>query len=418
MAINSRPGSLVNKPREKGPLQVEAVQHGDALLVNLLQVRFYRRSPPERGAVTPMPARPPRPTRYVPSPPPCTGSRIGVEAPGERRCPRSDRYDVVVVGAGPPARRPPTAGGGRTPRARPREEPFPREDLRRRTHPRAVRQLHDIGLAELLDRFHRFDGCGRSPTASPWSWSGPATRTTRPTATGAPARPRRDGGRRAVKAGATLWQATEAVAPLVEGGLVAGGGQAQGQREHRVGAGPVPPRGRRRQLPLRPGAGHGPGRRYPSDGHPGYFESPGHDEPWIESHLDLRDRHGDALPGYGWIFPWATGRERRRGPPVHLPGWKAINTSHLMEAFVQMPRPLGLGPDNRPRDPTGGRLPMGNSVEPAAGPLAGVRRRRRLDQPVQRRGHRLRYETGRRPPRPRRGAAHGTAWLSSATPRA
>jgi len=35
----------------------------------------------------------------------------------------------------------------------------------------------------------------------------------------------------------------------------------------------------------------------------GYFRSPYHDEPWIESHLDIRDREGNHLPGYGWIFP-------------------------------------------------------------------------------------------------------------------
>ena len=39
----------------------------------------------------------------------------------------------------------------------------------------------------------------------------------------------------------------------------------------------------------------------------GYFESPLHDEPWIESALDVRDRNGDSLPGYGWIFPVGDG---------------------------------------------------------------------------------------------------------------
>ena len=39
----------------------------------------------------------------------------------------------------------------------------------------------------------------------------------------------------------------------------------------------------------------------------GYFTSPYHDEPWIESHLDLRDRDGNHLPGYGWIFPVGDG---------------------------------------------------------------------------------------------------------------
>src|SRR5262249_716189 len=39
----------------------------------------------------------------------------------------------------------------------------------------------------------------------------------------------------------------------------------------------------------------------------GYFASPHHDEPWIESHLDLRDRDGHHLPGYGWVFPVGDG---------------------------------------------------------------------------------------------------------------
>lgn len=34
-----------------------------------------------------------------------------------------------------------------------------------------------------------------------------------------------------------------------------------------------------------------------------YFESPLHAEPWIESALDVRDRNGNSLPGYGWISP-------------------------------------------------------------------------------------------------------------------
>src|SRR3546814_3152434 len=39
----------------------------------------------------------------------------------------------------------------------------------------------------------------------------------------------------------------------------------------------------------------------------GYFESPLHADPWIESALDVRDRNGDAMPGYGWIFPCGDG---------------------------------------------------------------------------------------------------------------
>ena len=40
----------------------------------------------------------------------------------------------------------------------------------------------------------------------------------------------------------------------------------------------------------------------------GYYTSDRHDEPWIDSHLDIRDPHGKVVPGYGWIFPLGDGR--------------------------------------------------------------------------------------------------------------
>jgi flavin-dependent dehydrogenase len=39
----------------------------------------------------------------------------------------------------------------------------------------------------------------------------------------------------------------------------------------------------------------------------GYFKSDMHDDPWIESHLDIVDKNGDFMPGYGWIFPVGDG---------------------------------------------------------------------------------------------------------------
>src|SRR5208283_2803496 len=78
----------------------------------------------------------------------------------------------------------------------------------------------------------------------------------------------------------------------------------------------------------------------------GYWESPAHDDDLIESHLDIRDDAGDAVPGYGWVFPLGDGRvnvgvgllstDRR---------WKGVNTSHLMDAFVNFaPESWGLSP--------------------------------------------------------------------------
>jgi flavin-dependent dehydrogenase len=48
--------------------------------------------------------------------------------------------------------------------------------------------------------------------------------------------------------------------------------------------------------------------------------------------------------------------------------WKGINTSHLMDAFVNwVPASWGLSPETCLGQPTGGKLPMGLSVGPRAG---------------------------------------------------
>jgi len=38
-----------------------------------------------------------------------------------------------------------------------------------------------------------------------------------------------------------------------------------------------------------------------------YIESDRHEDPWISSHLELRDAEGSLLSGYGWVFPLADG---------------------------------------------------------------------------------------------------------------
>jgi len=49
--------------------------------------------------------------------------------------------------------------------------------------------------------------------------------------------------------------------------------------------------------------------------------------------------------------------------------WKAVNTTHLMDAFVDYaPESWDLSPATSCGPPTGGRLPMGLSVGPHAGP--------------------------------------------------
>ncbi len=102
----------------------------------------------------------------------------------------------------------------------------------------------------------------------------------------------------------------------------------------------------------------------------GYFTSPYHDEPWIESHLDLRDRDGNYMPGYGWIFPVGDGTINVGvGLLDTYTGFKAVNTTKLMDAFIATaPARWGISPETSCGPPTGGKLPTGGSVTPKAGP--------------------------------------------------
>jgi flavin-dependent dehydrogenase len=101
----------------------------------------------------------------------------------------------------------------------------------------------------------------------------------------------------------------------------------------------------------------------------GYYRSPRHTETMIESHLDIRDSTGNVVPGYGWIFPLGDGRvnvgigllstDRR---------WKGVNTSQLLETFLTWaPDSWGLSPATSCGPPTGGKLAMGLSVGPRVG---------------------------------------------------
>ena len=239
--------------------------------------------------------------------------------------------------------------------------------------PRAVRQLSDMGLDERLGEYHRFVGLRsmahgltlelewpHHPDYPPYGYVVTRRNLDEMVA------------EQAVKAGATLWPATEAIEPVVENGLVAG---AMVERKETGAVEAL----RSRYLLVADGAngrfgralGTARSRRYPLGmAIRGYFRSPRHDEPWIESHLDLRDRHGDALPGYGWIFPVGDGTVNVGvGLLSTFKGWKSVNTSHLMDAFVAMAPPgWEIRPETAVAPATGGRLPMGGSVHPAAGP--------------------------------------------------
>jgi geranylgeranyl reductase family protein len=102
----------------------------------------------------------------------------------------------------------------------------------------------------------------------------------------------------------------------------------------------------------------------------GYFESPLSADPWIESCLDVHDRDGRSLPGYGWIFPLGDGTINVGiGLLSTYKGYRDVNTTHLMSEWAATaPERWGIDPEAMLAPPTGGRLPMAGSVNPKAGP--------------------------------------------------
>lgn len=100
-----------------------------------------------------------------------------------------------------------------------------------------------------------------------------------------------------------------------------------------------------------------------------YWSSPRASEPWLESHLELRDDDGALLPGYGWIFPLGDGRVNVGVGLLSTSGRsKGANTTKLLERFVRsVAEPWGLDAEAPLQPPTGGKLPMGLSVGPAVG---------------------------------------------------
>jgi geranylgeranyl reductase family protein len=239
--------------------------------------------------------------------------------------------------------------------------------------PRAITQLRAMGLEDRLRDYHRHDGLravAHGVTLElPWPEH--------------PVHPsygyvvrRRDldelVAEHAVKAGATLWQGAEAVAPVLRGGLLAG---AMVKRKEIGTTEEV----RARYVVVADGSLSRFGRTLGSTrekSYPqgmairGYYASPMSEDPWIESALDVRDRNGNSLPGYGWIFPLGDGTVNVGiGLLSTFRDWKSVNTSHLMEEWAATaPERWGFSDETKLSEPTGGRLPMGGSVGPKAGP--------------------------------------------------
>ncbi len=288
------------------------------------------------------------------------------------------RYDVLVIGGGPAGASTAywLAKAGHDVLVVEKKR-FPREKTcGDGLTPRAVHQLREMGLTSTLDEYHRYDGLramahGRSiemawPQHSVYPSCGYVVR-------------RRDLDRfvaeNAVAAGATMWQGCEGVAPITVDGVVTGatvrhkGVDGAEDRVEEIAA---------RYVVVADGANSRFGRALGTSRNRampqgmairGYYESPLHAEPWIESCLDVRDRNGHSLPGYGWIFPLADGTINVGiGLLSTFKGFTSVNTTHLMNEWAAtLPRYWEITPDRPTAPPTGGRLPMGGSVNPKVG---------------------------------------------------
>ncbi len=122
-----------------------------------------------------------------------------------------------------------------------------------------------------------------------------------------------------------------------------------------------------------------------------YVDSGMSDDPWISSHLELRGEQNEILSGYGWVFPLGNGSVNlgagtlataKRPAEVAIKPLMQIYADTIREDFQLVGRDaaadLGPAPDGWRGQPRG------------RAQLGADRRRRRLRQPAQRRGHRLR----------------------------
>ena len=294
----------------------------------------------------------------------------------------AETYDVVVVGAGPSGSACAywlAAAGWRV--CVVEKKRFPREKTcGDGLTPRAVYQLSEMGLAdELAERAHRYHGLRAFGFGASLEMNWPAHpifpsygyTITRFDLDGLVAQ-RAEGAGAAVVVGAEateLYDATDGAPGQLRGaaGVVA--------HDKKSGASGVV---RGRYLVVADGQNSRLGRDLGVTRNRdwplgmalrGYYRSDRHDEPWIDSHLDIRDSHGDVVPGYGWIFPLGDGRVNVGVGLLSTHGaWKGVNTTKLQEHFVrQVGDAWGLSEATSCGAPTGGRLPMGLSMGPRVG---------------------------------------------------
>jgi geranylgeranyl reductase family protein len=99
-----------------------------------------------------------------------------------------------------------------------------------------------------------------------------------------------------------------------------------------------------------------------------YVDSEMSDDPWISSHLELRDEQGELVPGYGWIFPLGNGTVNLgAGTLATSKRPTEVAIKPLMQTYADT---IGtdFGISGELRMPTSALLPMGGAVSNVAGP--------------------------------------------------
>jgi flavin-dependent dehydrogenase len=101
-----------------------------------------------------------------------------------------------------------------------------------------------------------------------------------------------------------------------------------------------------------------------------YAATPRHTDVHLEACLSLKDEHGTAIPGYGWMFPAGDGTVNIGvGALSTMKGFKKLNLNTLLEAYRHLVQDdWDLGPNlERPR---AWRLPMSTQRRHGAGWVA------------------------------------------------
>ena len=238
--------------------------------------------------------------------------------------------------------------------------------------PRAVKELGDMGLGDQLSQFHRYEGLRATAHGKALELKWP-THPIYPQYGYVVRRRELDMmvARNAQDAGAKLLEEHEAIAPIIESDCVRGA-----MVTNKVDGSTIAIHAQ--YVIIADGANSRFGRAIGTSREKSwpygtairtYWKSPRHDEPWIESALDVKDRNGKSMPGYGWIFPVGDGTINIGvGLLSTFKNFKDVNTSHLLDSYAYMVADRWeIDPTQPECKATSGKIPMGGSVGPKVG---------------------------------------------------